>query len=96
MNNSGVESTYTETQGQYLAFIYYDTKIHGVPWNPQRKLSARTYFEAELLCEAVLAVYCAAGSSRVNSAPLPGPSLRTFKQPPSSLAAKAALCRPNP
>ena len=23
--------TYTETQGQYLAFIYYYTKIHGVP-----------------------------------------------------------------
>lgn len=22
---------YTETQGQYLAFIYYYTKIHGVP-----------------------------------------------------------------
>jgi len=24
-------STYTSTQGQYLAFIYYYTKIHGVP-----------------------------------------------------------------
>jgi repressor LexA len=22
---------YTPRQGQYLAFIYYDTKIHGVP-----------------------------------------------------------------
>lgn len=26
-----MEPTYTETQGQYLAFIYYYTKIHGVP-----------------------------------------------------------------
>jgi DNA-binding MarR family transcriptional regulator len=26
-----VEHTYTETQGQYLAYIYYYTKIHGVP-----------------------------------------------------------------
>jgi Mn-dependent DtxR family transcriptional regulator len=26
-----VEPAYTETQGQYLAFIYYYTKIHGVP-----------------------------------------------------------------
>ncbi len=31
VNNPGVEPTYTETQGQYLAFIYYYTKIHGVP-----------------------------------------------------------------
>jgi repressor LexA len=31
VNNSGVEPAYTETQGQYLAFIYYYTKIHGVP-----------------------------------------------------------------
>ena len=30
-NNLGVASTYTETQGQYLAFIYYYTKIHGIP-----------------------------------------------------------------
>lgn len=26
-----MERDYTETQGQYLAFIYYYTKIHGVP-----------------------------------------------------------------
>lgn len=26
-----MEPTYTDTQGQYLAFIYYYTKIHGVP-----------------------------------------------------------------
>jgi Mn-dependent DtxR family transcriptional regulator len=26
-----VEPTYTETQGQYLAFIYYYTKLHGIP-----------------------------------------------------------------
>ena len=26
-----MEPTYTETQGQYLAFIYYYTKIHGIP-----------------------------------------------------------------
>ncbi len=26
-----MEAPYTETQGQYLAFIYYYTKIHGVP-----------------------------------------------------------------
>jgi DNA-binding MarR family transcriptional regulator len=26
-----VEPAYTPTQGQYLAFIYYYTKIHGVP-----------------------------------------------------------------
>ncbi len=26
-----VKPSYTETQGQYLAFIYYYTKIHGVP-----------------------------------------------------------------
>jgi repressor LexA len=25
-----VESTYTDTQGQYLAFIYYYTKIHRI------------------------------------------------------------------
>jgi DNA-binding MarR family transcriptional regulator len=30
INNPGVEPTYTETQGQYLAFIYYYTKIHSV------------------------------------------------------------------
>ena len=30
-NTPGVASTYTEAQGQYLAFIYYYTKIHGVP-----------------------------------------------------------------
>ncbi|MGA2866504.1 MAG: hypothetical protein ABSF95_18680 [Verrucomicrobiota bacterium] len=29
VKNIGVEPTYTETQGQYLAFIYYYTKIHG-------------------------------------------------------------------
>ena len=28
---TGVKPTYTPTQGQYLAFIYYYTKIHGVP-----------------------------------------------------------------
>lgn len=26
-----MELTHTETQGQYLAFIYYYTKLHGVP-----------------------------------------------------------------
>ncbi|MHC1764554.1 MAG: LexA family protein [Verrucomicrobiia bacterium] len=26
----GVERDYTRTQGQYLAFIYYYTKIHGI------------------------------------------------------------------
>ena len=26
-----MERAYTVTQGQYLAFIYYYTKIHGVP-----------------------------------------------------------------
>lgn len=26
-----MEPAYTLTQGQYLAFIYYYTKIHGVP-----------------------------------------------------------------
>ena len=26
-----MEPAYTDTQGQYLAFIYYYTKIHGVP-----------------------------------------------------------------
>jgi Mn-dependent DtxR family transcriptional regulator len=26
-----VEPTYTETQGQYVAFIYYYTKLHGIP-----------------------------------------------------------------
>ena len=31
VNNRDVELTYTATQGQYLAFIYYYTKIHGVP-----------------------------------------------------------------
>jgi len=31
MNNLVVDQTYTETQGQYLAFIYYYTKIQGVP-----------------------------------------------------------------
>jgi hypothetical protein len=31
VNNHDVERTYTATQGQYLAFIYYYAKIHGVP-----------------------------------------------------------------
>jgi repressor LexA len=31
VNNRDVEPPYTATQGQYLAFIYYYTKIHGVP-----------------------------------------------------------------
>jgi Mn-dependent DtxR family transcriptional regulator len=31
VNNRDVEPTYTATQGQYLAFIYYYTKLHGVP-----------------------------------------------------------------
>jgi repressor LexA len=26
-----MERAFTETQGQYLAFIYYYTKLHGVP-----------------------------------------------------------------
>ena len=31
VNNPGVDQAYTDTQGQYLAVIYYYTKIHGVP-----------------------------------------------------------------
>ena len=31
INIPGVDATYTNTQGQYLAFICYYTKIHGVP-----------------------------------------------------------------
>ena len=31
VNYHDVERAYTETQGQYLAFIYYYTKPHGVP-----------------------------------------------------------------
>jgi repressor LexA len=31
MQAAGVEAAYTYTQGQYLAFIYYYTKIHGLP-----------------------------------------------------------------
>jgi repressor LexA len=31
VNNAGVETAYTATQGQYLAFIYYYSKIRGVP-----------------------------------------------------------------
>jgi Mn-dependent DtxR family transcriptional regulator len=30
-NTASVASTYTATHDQYLAFIYYYTKIHGVP-----------------------------------------------------------------
>ena len=30
-DNPGARAAYTATQGQYLAFIYYYTKIHGVP-----------------------------------------------------------------
>jgi DNA-binding MarR family transcriptional regulator len=30
-NTPDAEPAYTETQGQYLAFIYYYTKIHAVP-----------------------------------------------------------------
>ena len=26
-----MEPTYTQTQGQYLAFIYYYIKLHGIP-----------------------------------------------------------------
>ena len=31
VNNHDVERAYTATQGQYLALIYYYTKLHGVP-----------------------------------------------------------------
>jgi Mn-dependent DtxR family transcriptional regulator len=31
VNNADVEPGYTATQRQYLAFIYYYTKLHGVP-----------------------------------------------------------------
>ena len=31
VNNRDVERAYTATQGQYLGFIYYYTKLHGVP-----------------------------------------------------------------
>lgn len=37
-----VERDYTETQGQYLAFIYYYTKIHGVP---PAEADMRRYFK---------------------------------------------------
>ena len=30
-NTPGAKPAYTETQGQYLAFIYYYTKIHSIP-----------------------------------------------------------------
>ena len=30
-NTPGAKPAYTETQGQYLAFIYYYIKLHGVP-----------------------------------------------------------------
>ncbi len=30
VNNPGVDQAFTDTQGQYLAFIYYYTKIHSV------------------------------------------------------------------
>ncbi len=40
-NTSSVEPTYTETQGQYLAFIYYYTKIHRVP---QAEADMQRYF----------------------------------------------------
>src|SRR5262245_43911197 len=36
------------------------------------------------------------GSSRVATAPLPGPSLSSVSRPPSSCAAKALECRPKP
>jgi hypothetical protein len=41
-----VEPGYTATQGQYLAFIYYYTKLHGVPpaeVAPFRKGTVREY-----------------------------------------------------
>jgi len=31
IKNRAVEPAYTQTQGQYMAFIYYYTKLHGVP-----------------------------------------------------------------
>jgi hypothetical protein len=41
--------------------------------------------------------YCSRhGKETVNSAPSPAPALRTVKVPPSSLAARAPLCRPKP
>src|ERR1039457_528186 len=39
---------------------------------------------------------CSMGISRVKAAPLPGPSLCTLSEPPSSRAASAPLCRPKP
>ena len=42
MKNTGVESTNTEAQGQYLAFIYYYTKIHGIP---PAEADRQRYFE---------------------------------------------------
>jgi repressor LexA len=30
INNADMERAFTETQGQYLAFIYYYTKLHGI------------------------------------------------------------------
>ena len=42
VNNRDVEPTYTETQGQYLAFIYYYTKIHGMP---PAEADMQRYFE---------------------------------------------------
>jgi len=42
VNNREVEPTYTKTQGQYLAFIYYYTKIHGIP---PAEADRQRYFE---------------------------------------------------
>jgi Mn-dependent DtxR family transcriptional regulator len=42
VNNREVEPTYTKTQGQYLAFIYYYTKIHGIP---PAEADMQRYFE---------------------------------------------------
>ena len=39
---SGTKNRYTERQGQYLAFIYYYTKIHGVP---PAEADIRRYFK---------------------------------------------------
>ena len=46
MNNRDVERAYTETQGHYLGFIYYYTKLHGVP---PAEADMRRYFKVSPL-----------------------------------------------
>jgi len=41
-NTPGAKPAYTETQGQYLAFIFYYTKIHG---DPPAEADMQRYFK---------------------------------------------------